>query len=109
MNYYGQKGDDPVRMLMMRQIYAVVWYELCVALALRDGYVASFAGHSARGAHLYRVPELDRSQQAHVVYHFTKQRLFSCTCQPVGARHLPCAHVGAAILLLQATIKSPPG
>jgi hypothetical protein len=87
--------------VMFQEVYARVWYELCVALAMRSGCVAIFAGHSARRAHLYRVLEQGRPASAHIVYHFFEQRRFSCTCQRSEARHLPCAHVGATVLYLQ--------
>lgn len=87
---------------LMREAYAWVWYELCVALAARSGSVATYAGHSARGAYLYSVLEDDRTRRSHIVYHFAPQRRFSCTCQPNEGRHLPCAHVGAVVLYLQA-------
>jgi hypothetical protein len=101
------QDDERARMAMMLQeVYARVWYELCVAMAVRNGCVAFYAGHSARGAHLYRVLEPGSSAPAHVVYHFLQQRRFSCTCQRSEARHLPCAHVGATVLYLQTLARS---
>jgi hypothetical protein len=101
------QDDDRAKMAMMLQeVYARVWYELCVAMAIRSGCVADFAGHSARGAHLYRVLEQGWPASAHIVYHFFEQRRFSCTCQRSEARHLPCEHVGATVLYLQAHARS---
>lgn len=101
------QDDERARMAMLLQeVYARVWYELCVAMAVRSGCVANYAGHSARGAHLYRVLEQGRPAPAHIVYHFFEQRRFSCTCQRSEARHLPCAHVGATVLYLQALARS---
>jgi hypothetical protein len=87
--------------VMLQEVYARVWYELCVAMAMRSGCVAIYAGLSARGAHLYRVLEQGYPASAHIVYHFFEQRRFSCTCQKSEARHLPCVHVGATVLYLQ--------
>ncbi|MGO8947503.1 MAG: SWIM zinc finger family protein [Ktedonobacterales bacterium] len=101
-----QDSDRAKMAVMMQEAYARVWYELCVALALRSGCVVAFAGHSARKAHVYRVREQDQQSRTHIVYHFFEQRRFSCTCQRSEARHLPCAHVGATVLFLQSLAQS---
>jgi SWIM zinc finger len=101
------QGDERARMaVMLQEVYAIVWYQLCVSLAVRSGYAATFAGHSARRADLYQVPERDWPPRAHIVYHFVELGRFSCTCQRSEARHLPCAHVGATVLYLQALAQS---
>jgi hypothetical protein len=98
--------DDRIKMAaMMREAYARVWYELAVALAVQGGYQAVIAGHSARKANLYRVEEQrwrPGMAYTHIVYHFFEDNRFLCTCQSNAARCLPCGHVGAAVLYLQA-------
>ena len=100
-----QEGDQLKIAAMMQEAYCRVWYELAVALAIRGGFEAVFAGHSARKAHLYRVVEqswLPGLAYAHIVYHFFDDNRFLCTCQRNAARCLPCGHVGATVLYLQA-------
>ena len=90
---------------MLQEVYSRVWYELAVALALRGGYEAVFAGHSARRANLYRVVEPSWHPglaYTHIVYHFFADNRLLCTCQQSAARCLPCGHVGATVLYLQA-------
>jgi|SRR5215467_1517300 len=102
---YWQEEDRDKMAAMMQEVYARVWYELAVALALRGSYEVAFAGYSARGANLYRVVEQNWRPYSHVVYHFLEERRFICTCQGRATRHLPCAHVGATLLFLQALAK----
>jgi hypothetical protein len=90
---------------MMQEAYSRVWYELAVALAIRGGFEAVFAGHSARKANLYRVVEQSWRPglaYTHIVYHFFEDNRFLCTCQQSAARCLPCGHVGATVLYVQA-------
>jgi hypothetical protein len=98
-----RQDDERARIAaMMQEVYARLWYELSVALAVRGAYVATFTGHSARRANLYRVLERDWPPHGHIVYHFFEERRFVCTCQRNEVRHLPCAHIGATVLYLQA-------
>jgi len=99
---YWQEEDRAKMAAMMQEVYARVWYELAVALALRGSFRVAFAGYSARKANIYRVIEQEWQPYSHVVYHFVEERRFLCTCQGQAIRHLPCAHVGATLLFLQA-------
>jgi hypothetical protein len=101
---YQYEEDRKIMSAMLQEAYARVWYELAVALALRGGFEAVFAGHSARKAHLYRVVEQSWRPglaYTHIVYHFFEDNRFLCTCQQSATRCLPCGHVGAAVLYLQ--------
>ena len=106
---YWQEEDRAKMAAMMQEVYARVWYELAVALAVRGRYGVTFAGYSARKANLYRVVEQDRQHYSHIVYHFLEERRFICTCQGQATRHLPCAHIGATLLFLQALARRPEG
>jgi hypothetical protein len=110
METYGKSGyqqeDDRMKMAaMLQEAYSRVWYELAVAFAIRGGFEAVFAGHSARKANLYRVVEQSWRPglaYTYIVYHFFEDNRFLCTCQQSAARCLPCGHVGATVLYLQA-------
>jgi|GEM_PF-2341515 hypothetical protein len=95
------QADDPQVAALMQAMYARLWYEMCVELARRGGYVATFAGRSVRKANLYRVPERDWPPRSQTVYHFFEVGRFACACQGNAPRPLPCAHIGATVLYLQ--------